>query len=96
MDPMVDRCRAAGACGPLARRTGRPPPPARGQSESARDCRSASGCGAQIRIAPARAVEVVQYVARVDRMRQLLGIDPPSDPLLHLEKLVPSAVPALR
>ncbi len=62
----------------------------------ARRIRLLSGSRAQIRIAPSRAVEVVQYVARVDRMRQLLGIDPPSDPLLHLEKLVPSAVPALR
>ncbi len=62
----------------------------------ARRIRLLSGSRAQIRIAPSRAVEVVQYVARVDRMRQLLGIDPPSDPLRHLEKLVPSAVPALR
>jgi UDP-glucose 4-epimerase len=62
----------------------------------ARRIRLLSGSRGQIRIAPSRAIEVVQYVARVDRMRQLLGIDPPSDPLLHLEKLIPSAVPALR
>jgi nucleoside-diphosphate-sugar epimerase len=62
----------------------------------ARRIRLLSGSRGQVRIAPSRAVEVVQYVARVDRMRQLLGIDPPSDPLLHLEKLVPSGVPALR
>jgi UDP-glucose 4-epimerase len=62
----------------------------------ARRIRLLSGSRGQVRIAPSRAVEVVQYVARVDRMRQLLGIDPPSDPLLHLQKLIPSAVPALR
>ncbi len=62
----------------------------------ARRIRLLSGSRGQIRIAPARAVEVVQYVARVDRMRQLLGIEPPSDPLLHLDKLVPSPVAALR
>lgn len=62
----------------------------------ARRIRLLSGSRGQVRIAPSRAVEVVQYVARVDRMRQLLGIDPPSDPLLHLQKLIPSVVPALR
>src|SRR5262249_24831151 len=37
----------------------------------------------QIHLVPARAVEVVQYVARIDRMRQLLRIEPTSDPLAN-------------
>ena len=58
----------------------------------ARRIRLLSGGRGQIQIVPARPVEVVQYVARVDRMRSLLGIEPPADPLLHLDKLVQSPV----
>ena len=36
------------------------------------------------------AVEVVQFVARIDRMRQLLRLEPPSDPLFNLHELVPT------
>jgi nucleoside-diphosphate-sugar epimerase len=46
-----------------------------------------------IQVVPARAVEVMQYVACVDRMRELLGLEPPSDPLARLTELVPSASP---
>ena len=63
----------------------------------ARRIRLLSGGRGQIQIVPARPVEVVQYVARIDRMRQLLGIEPPADPLLHLDKLIASpAALALR
>src|SRR6266542_3265673 len=58
----------------------------------ARRIRLLSGGRGQIQIVPARPVEVVQYVARIDRMRQLLGIEPPADPLVHLDKLVQSPV----
>ncbi|HEY3057959.1 MAG TPA: NAD-dependent epimerase/dehydratase family protein [Chloroflexota bacterium] len=58
----------------------------------ARRIRLLSGGRGQIQIVPARPMEVVQYVARIDRMRQLLGIEPPADPLLHLDKLVQSPV----
>jgi nucleoside-diphosphate-sugar epimerase len=37
---------------------------------------------------PARAVEVAKFTARVDRMRALLGLEPPADPLFGLPQLV--------
>jgi hypothetical protein len=43
----------------------------------------------------ARPVEVVQYVARIDRMRQLLRLEPTSDPLANLPELVPAPLVAL-
>lgn len=45
--------------------------------------------GAQVglRILPARAVEVTRFVADVARMRAVLGLEPPSDPLVDLEAL---------
>lgn len=46
-----------------------------------------------IQVVPARAVEVVQYVACVDRMRQLLRLEPPADPLAELTELVAPASP---
>jgi UDP-glucose 4-epimerase len=60
----------------------------------ARRVRLLSGGRGQIQLVPARAVEVVQFIARVDRMRQLLRIEPPSDPLLHLGKLLPTPASA--
>jgi UDP-glucose 4-epimerase len=60
----------------------------------ARRIRLLSGGRGQIQIVSARPMEVVQYVARIDRMRQLLGIEPPADPLFNLDKLVPSPVAA--
>ena len=54
-----------------------------------------AGSHSQIQMVPARAVEVVQYVARIDRMRQLLRLEPPSDPLANLPELVPTPVIAL-
>jgi UDP-glucose 4-epimerase len=39
---------------------------------------------------PARDVEVKQFVAQVDRMRQLLALEPPVDPLDQLEALYAS------
>jgi UDP-glucose 4-epimerase len=60
----------------------------------ARRIRLLSGGRGQIQIVSARPMEVVQYVARIDRMRQLLGIEPPADPLFNLDKLVQSPVAA--
>jgi UDP-glucose 4-epimerase len=60
----------------------------------ARRIRLLTGGRGQIQVVPARAVEVVQYIARIDRMRQLLRIEPLSDSLLHLDKLVPQPVAA--
>ena len=37
---------------------------------------------------PARAVEVAKFTARVDRMRELLNLEPPADPLFGLSQLV--------
>lgn len=60
----------------------------------ARRIRLMAGSHSQVQLVPARAVEVTQYVARVDRMRQLLSIEPPSDPLAYLPELVPAPVVA--
>ena len=46
-----------------------------------------SGAAAGLRLLPARAVEVTRFVADVGRMRALLGLEPPSDPLVALEEL---------
>jgi hypothetical protein len=36
---------------------------------------------------------VTRFVASVERMRHLLQIDPPLDPLLHLHSLLPGVQP---
>lgn len=56
----------------------------------ARRIRLMAGSHSQIHLAPARPVEVVQFVARVDRMRQLLQLEPSADPLANLPELVPT------
>ena len=61
----------------------------------ARRIRLMAGSHSQIQLVPARAVEVVQYVARVDRMRQLLRVEPTSDPLANLPDLVATPAVAL-
>jgi UDP-glucose 4-epimerase len=61
----------------------------------ARRIRLMAGSHSQIQLVPARAVEVVQFVARIDRMRQLLRLEPTSDPLANLPELVPTPVVAL-
>ena len=48
-----------------------------------------------LRLQAARPMEVTRFVANVDRMRQLLGIEPPLDPLMHLSRLVPVPVSRL-
>jgi len=62
----------------------------------ARRIRLLAGSHSQLQLVPARAVEVVQYVARVDRMRQLLSLEPPADPLGFLPELVPMSVASAR
>jgi UDP-glucose 4-epimerase len=61
----------------------------------ARRIRLLAGSHSQVELVPARAVEVVQFVARIDRMRQLLQIEPSPDPLANLPELVPTPVVAL-
>jgi nucleoside-diphosphate-sugar epimerase len=46
-----------------------------------------SGAAVGLRVLPARAVEVTRFVADVSRMRALLGLEPPSDPLIALPDL---------
>ena len=41
----------------------------------------------QMQCEPARAVEVVRFVADVRKMRDVLGVDPPSDPLAGLASM---------
>jgi UDP-glucose 4-epimerase len=50
-----------------------------------------TGGHGQLKVLPARPVEVTRFVASVDRMREILGIEPPLDPLVHLPSLVASA-----
>lgn len=61
----------------------------------ARRIRLMAGSHSQIHMVPARAVEVVQFVARVDRMRQLLRLEPSADPLANLPELVPMPIALL-
>jgi nucleoside-diphosphate-sugar epimerase len=44
---------------------------------------------------PARSMEVTRFIANVDRMRQILKIDPPLDPLANLSRLIVSPVGAV-
>ena len=46
-----------------------------------------SGAAIGLRVLPARAVEVTRFVADVSRMRALLGLEPPADPLVALPDL---------
>lgn len=46
-----------------------------------------SGANVELRREPARSVEVARFVADVERMRSILGIEPPSDPLFALPQL---------
>jgi UDP-glucose 4-epimerase len=46
----------------------------------------------RLNLQPARSVEVTRFIANVDRMRQLLMIEPPLDPLAYLPSLVPASV----
>lgn len=50
----------------------------------------------QLKLLPARAADVTRFVANVDRMRQLLTIEPQLDPLVHLPSLVAAPVGAAR
>jgi UDP-glucose 4-epimerase len=61
----------------------------------AKRIRIVAGSHSQLQLLPARSAEVVHFVARVDRMRQVLRIAPPADPLVHLPEVVPSRIGAL-
>ena len=52
-----------------------------------------TGGHGQLKLLPARPVEVTRFVASVDRMREILGLEPPLDPLAHLSSMV--STPAL-
>jgi UDP-glucose 4-epimerase len=47
-----------------------------------------SGGQSRVKMLSARSVEVTRFVADVGRMRTLLGIEPPIDPLQRLEELL--------
>jgi UDP-glucose 4-epimerase len=49
-----------------------------------------AGGPSRVRLMPARPVEVTRYIANVERMRQLLRVEPPLDPLDNLPRLVGS------
>ncbi|EFO79523.1 UDP-glucose 4-epimerase [Oscillochloris trichoides DG-6] len=45
------------------------------------------GAKTRLDLHPARSVEVARFTADISRMRSLLGLEPPSDPLFALERL---------
>lgn len=49
---------------------------------------SKTGSSSEVRIGPARDVEVSRFVASIDCLRQTLGIIPSTDPLFQLSRLV--------
>jgi nucleoside-diphosphate-sugar epimerase len=48
----------------------------------------------RIQLQPARPMDVTRFIANVERMRQILKIEPPLDPLANLAELFGSPVPA--
>jgi nucleoside-diphosphate-sugar epimerase len=53
-----------------------------------------TGSGSALHIVPARAAEVTCFTADVTRMRDLLGLEPPADPLMYLPEMVNGKVTA--
>ena len=45
---------------------------------------------ARLDLQPARSVEVTRFIANVERMRDILNVEPPLDPLAELRAMVPS------
>ena len=43
-----------------------------------------TGSPSRLEVFPARGVEVVRFVADIERMRRVLGVTPDIDPLAHL------------
>jgi UDP-glucose 4-epimerase len=48
----------------------------------------------RLNLQPARSVEVTRFIANVERMRQILKLEPPLDPLSELVGLIPTPVAA--
>lgn len=54
----------------------------------ARRIAQVSGRQSRVLLQPARPMEVTRFIASVDRMRQMLGVEPPLDPLASLAHMV--------
>jgi UDP-glucose 4-epimerase len=52
-------------------------------------------CQPKIQFEPARPMEVTRLIANVERMREILLIDPPLDPLANLTELLPAPMAML-
>jgi UDP-glucose 4-epimerase len=52
-------------------------------------------CQPKIQLEPARPMEVTRLIASVDRMREILLLDPPLDPLANLTELLPVPIAML-
>ncbi len=52
-----------------------------------------TGSSSTVQVSPARQAEVMRFVADVARMRTLLGLTPPDDPLVYLPRLMPAFAP---
>jgi UDP-glucose 4-epimerase len=55
-----------------------------------------SGSSGDVHVAPGRGIEVTRFIGSTDRMKQLLGVAPATDPLAHLGGMISgvAAVPA--
>jgi UDP-glucose 4-epimerase len=62
----------------------------------ARLIRRLAGSQGQIKLLPAQPIEITRFIGSVERMREVLKLEPPLDPLAHLASLLPSPAVAAR
>jgi hypothetical protein len=62
----------------------------------ARLIRRLSGGQGQIKLLPAQPIEITRFIGSVERMREVLKLEPPLDPLAQLATLLPTPAVAAR
>jgi UDP-glucose 4-epimerase len=65
-------------------------------ADVARLIRRLAGGHGQIKVLPARSIEATRFIGSVERMREVLKLEPPLDPLAHLGTLLPAAAAVAR
>jgi UDP-glucose 4-epimerase len=60
--------------------------------DAARRVARVASSRAQIKLMPPRALQVTRFVANVERMRHLLRVEPPLDPLVHVTRFLAAAM----
>ena len=58
----------------------------------ARRIKHVTGGRGQIKLLPAQVIGGARFIANIERMRQILSIEPPLDPLIHLPSCLPASV----